>query len=182
MTINAKMRGKASAANPEKLTPYERNTRVHNSEQIEVICDSISTFGFIKPVIVDEKHMILAGHGAVQAAIELGMKSIPIRVISGLTKKEKRAYVIADNRSSELSTWDWDLLTMELKDLKSMDMDLKPMGFADFGTEKQTTRKEHNVTIGEGRFLLQLEFETEKEMEKVYGELKKRGLDIKVLE
>jgi len=126
--------------------------------------------------------MILAGHGATLAAVELNMRTIPVRQIIGLTDEQKRAYVIADNRSSELSSWDWELLTVELEELQSAEMGLKPLGFEDFGSAKTTTRKEHNTTIGDGRFLLQLEFETEKQMESVYEELDARGFDIKVLE
>lgn len=182
MATNTKMRGRASKVHPDRLTPYERNARVHNPDQVEMIAASISEFGFIKPVIVDESMMILAGHGAVEAAKHLGMSAIPIRIISGLTKKQKRGYVIADNRASELSSWDWDLLALELDDLHSADDDLVPLGFQDFGRDDTRTRRAHNVTLGEGRFLLQLEFESEKEMEAIYNELDNRGIDIKVLE
>lgn len=183
MTVNDKIRGKSEFANPTNLVPYERNSRIHSDEQIAMISESISKFGFIKPIICDENKMVLAGHGARLAAIALGMDRIPVRIISGLSDVEKRAYVIADNRSSELSTWDWELLTVELTDLKSIDMDLKPLGFPDFGNENTHERQGANVTIGEGRFLLQVEFESEGELQKLFSELKSRGFDnMKVLE
>ncbi len=182
MANNGKTRGRAFEISPDKLTPYEKNSRIHSDQQVNMIADSIMEFGFLKPVLIDEKKMILAGHGAVKAAMQCELTKIPVRQISGLTQDQKRAYVIADNRSSELSKWDWELLTVELGELKSIDMDLAPVGFADFGLDGSHTRREHNVTIGGDRFLLQLEFEDEKQMQKVYDELHERGLSIKVLE
>ena len=147
-----------------------------------MICKSITEFGFLKPVLIDEMKMILAGHGAVLAAIELGLSTIPVRQITGLTDAQKRGYVIADNRSSELSKWDWEILALELDDLKSIDMDLSPIGFAEY-TNKSTEhlRRGTNVTIGGDRFLLQVEFEDEKTMQAVYEELDQRGIECLIL-
>jgi len=168
--------------NPATLVPYERNSRIHSDSQVQMICKSITEFGFLKPVLIDEMKMILAGHGAVLAAIELGLSTIPVRQITGLTDAQKRGYVIADNRSSELSKWDWEILALELDDLKSIDMDLSPIGFAEY-TNKSTEhlRRGTNVTIGGDRFLLQVEFEDEKTMQAVYEELDQRGIECLIL-
>jgi hypothetical protein len=183
MTKNDTIKGRSMHCAPASLTPYENNSRIHSNSQISGIADSITEFGFVKPVIVDENKMILAGHGAWLAAIDLEMPQIPIRQIEGLTHDQKKAYVIADNRLSELSKWDWELLTSELVDLQSADFDLAPVGFGDFGSEGNThSRMGAKVTIGDGRFLLQIEFESEKEMESVYEELTNRGMKMKVLE
>lgn len=182
MTINSNTRGKSFEISPDRLIPYERNSRIHSDAQIDMICDSIMQFGFVKPVICDENKRLLAGHGARLAAIKLEMRKIPCRQITGLSDDEKRAYVIADNRSSELSKWDWEMLSVELSELQSADVDLKPVGFKDFGKQNTTHREGHNVIIGDGRFLLQLEFEDEPTMQQVYEELDGRGYDIKVLE
>jgi len=182
MKNDNKVSGRAKSANPNSLIPYEKNSRIHSPEQIAMICDSITEFGFLKPVLVDENKMILAGHGATLAAVELGLDAIPIREITGLTHEQKRGFVIADNRSSELSKWDWELLTLELTDLQSIDMDLKPLGFEDFGGADNThTRRGTNVTIGGERFLLQLEFEDEKELETVFNEMQGRGVECVIL-
>lgn len=181
--MNDKIRGRASFMNPASLTPFERNSRIHSDAQVDMICESIKAFGFIKPVICDEDRMLLAGHGAVLAALKLELPLVPVRSIEGLSDTQKRAYVIADNRSSELSTWDWDLLGVELADLKSIDWDLVPIGFPDFGTENTHERSGANVTIGDGRFLLQVEFDNESALQKLFEELKTRGFDnMKVLE
>lgn len=146
-----------------------------------MIADSITEFGFLKPVLIDPENVIIAGHGATLAAIQLDMTSIPVRIIEGLTDEQRRAFVIADNRSSELSSWDWELLSLELTELKALDFDLIPIGFGEFGEDQTTTRREHNVTIGDGRFLLQLEFESEKDLEKCYDEMKQRGVECQIL-
>jgi len=182
MTQKQESRGRSFEIAPDKLTPYDRNARKHSDKQITMICDSITEFGFLKPVLIDESKMILAGHGAVLAAIKLERSKIPVRQISGLSDEQKRGYIIADNRASELSTWDWNLLALELDDLKSMDMNLSPVGFADFGSAGVNGANGQSQTIGGDRFLLQLEFETEKEMQIVYEELHKREISIKVLQ
>ena len=179
---NDKTKGRATNANPATLIPYEKNSRIHSPDQISMIADSISQFGFIKPVIVDESKMILAGHGAVLAACQLEMDSIPIRQITGLSKDEKRAYVIADNRLSELSKWDWELLTEELGELQSVEFDLQPIGFGDFDEDGSShARRGTTVTIGGDRFLLQLEFASEKELEDCYNEMQGRGVECVIL-
>lgn len=181
MTTNEGITAKSTFADPGTLKPYERNSRKHSDDQVNLIAESIAKFGFLKPVLVDEDRMILAGHGATLAALQLELKRIPIRQIFGLTTDQKRAYVIADNRMSELSKWDWDLLSVELNELASIDGDLRPLGFEDFKTDKTTTRSQHTVTYGGDRFLLQLEFETEKEMQAMYEELEQRGIEAKIL-
>lgn len=179
--MNDAVSGKSTYLAPASLTPYEKNSRKHSDAQVKLIAASIKEFGFVKPVICDENRMLLAGHGAVLAATELGLDRIPVRVISGLTDAQKRAYVIADNRTSELSTWDWELLKVELDELKALDFDLQPVGFGDMKGVKTHDRKGSTVTIGDDRFLLQLEFATEKEMERVYEEMTQRGIECAIL-
>lgn len=177
------IKAKSSAMNPANLIPYEKNSRIHSESQIDMICESINTFGFLKPVLIDENKMILAGHGAVMAACRLELPTIPVRQIVGLTKGQKQGYVIADNRSSELSKWDWEILAGELDDLKALDEDmLSPVGFEDFGqVGSMHSRNGTNVTLGGDRFLLQLEFETETDLEKAFDEMNKRGIKCVIL-
>jgi ParB-like chromosome segregation protein Spo0J len=108
----------------KSLKPYFRNPRTHTKEQVETIAASIERFGFINPILVDEKNLILAGHGRLSAAKMLGLKEVPVMVVYGLTEAKKRAYCIADNRIAELAGWNENLLGHELLDLKGMDFDL----------------------------------------------------------
>lgn len=114
-----------------KLTPYQNNAKIHSKDQVEMIANSIRDFGFSNPVIVDENHMILAGHGRVMAAQKLGMKKVPCRVIEGLTEDQKKAYILADNKLFELGGWDRELLNTEME---TLDLDLSDYGFDTFET------------------------------------------------
>ena len=81
-----------------KLVPYEKNSRTHTQEQIEQIASSIQEFGFTNPVLIDENNSVLAGHGRVKAAELLELNDVPTLKVTGLSDKQKRAYVIADNK------------------------------------------------------------------------------------
>lgn len=106
-----------------ELIPYERNARTHSPEQIEAICNSLNEFGFINPVIIDENNMILVGHGRIEAAKVIGLTEAPYRRIEGLTDDQKRAYILADNKLSDLGGWNEELLNEELENI-SLDMTL----------------------------------------------------------
>jgi ParB-like chromosome segregation protein Spo0J len=112
-----------------QLLPYARNARVHSPDQVAVLVRSIQEFGFINPVLVDDDGMIVAGHGRVFAAAKLGLTQVPTIVLSHLTPAQVRAYRLMDNQSALRSTWDDDLLKIELADLKLLDFDLDLTGF-----------------------------------------------------
>lgn len=111
-----------------ELTPYENNARTHSNEQIEAICNSIREFGFINPVIIDENNMILVGHGRIEAAKVIGIEEAPYRRVENLTEDQKRAYILADNKLSDLGGWDEELLAQELENI---DLDMSLFGFDD---------------------------------------------------
>lgn len=115
------------------LRPFGRNARTHSKKQLRLIADSIETFGFTNPVLVDEDGVILAGHGRVEAAKLLGQSVVPVMILSGMSDAEKRAYVIADNRIAEKAGWDRALLASELGVLvdllPTIDLDVSITGF-----------------------------------------------------
>ena len=115
---------------PSALTPWPTNSRVHPDRQVAGIVSSIQTFGFASSVLVDETGTILCGHCRVLAAIELRMKVIPTIVVSGWTKTQKRAFVIADNKLALLSSWDIPMLTAEIEILIQEDFEIGVLGFA----------------------------------------------------
>ena len=116
--------------NPLELKAWPDNPRTHSDKQLAKLQASIVKFGFTAPVLIDEANVILSGHGRVQAAIALELSTIPVRVINGLTESKKRAYVIADNKLSQLSKWDEDLLKSELNILIQDDFDIELTGFS----------------------------------------------------
>jgi len=115
---------------PDNLKPWPNNPRTHSEKQLVKLKASIHRFGFTAPVLVDEFNVILSGHGRVQAAKELGLSTIPTRLISGLSETKKRAYVIADNKLSQLSGWDNNLLKSEMEILINEDFDIEVTGFS----------------------------------------------------
>ena len=99
---------------PEALRPWARNARTHSKKQIRQIAESIRTFGFTNPVLIDEAKTILAGHGRVAAAKLLGLETVPCRLISSMSAAQKRAYVLADNKLAQNAGWDEEILAIEL--------------------------------------------------------------------
>jgi DNA modification methylase len=107
----------------QNLVPYARNARTHSKCQIRQIAASIKTFGFTSPVLVNRSRMIIAGHGRVDAAKLLGMKSVPTICLENLSEDQIRAYILADNRLAEKAGWDNAILAIELQHLTSVDLD-----------------------------------------------------------
>ncbi|MCK4414321.1 MAG: site-specific DNA-methyltransferase [Candidatus Eisenbacteria sp.] len=113
----------------ERLKPYERNPRTHSPEQVTKIAASLLEFGWTNPILVDADCGIIAGHGRLLAARELGMTTVPVIELPHLTEAQKRAYVIADNRLALDAGWDEELLAEELKALEDLDFNLELTGF-----------------------------------------------------
>ena len=112
------------------LKPYARNARTHSKKQIRQIADSIERFGFTNPVLVSDEGEIIAGHGRVEAARLLGMKSVPTIALSHLSETERRAYVLADNKLALNAGWDREILAIELQGLIDLGFDMSVTGFS----------------------------------------------------
>jgi hypothetical protein len=107
-----------------------RNARTHSARQVEQIAASIFKFGFIIPIVVNDKGVVLAGHGRLRAAQRLGLKEVPIIVVKHLTEELQRAFMLADNRLAELAGWDEELLRVELQELSLViDFEFEVTGF-----------------------------------------------------
>lgn len=111
------------------LQPYARNSRTHSDEQIAQLAASISEFGWTNPILVDEDNGIVAGHGRLSAAKLLGMASVPVIVLDGLSEAQKRALVIADNKLAMNAGWDEALLAAEIEALGGDGFDISLLGF-----------------------------------------------------
>lgn len=113
-----------------KLIPYEKNARTHSEEQVSQIAASILEFGFTNPVLVDSKCGVIAGHGRLMAAKQLGLKEVPVIVLDHLNEKQKRAYILADNKLALNAGWDEKLLAEELADLMASGYETDSIGFS----------------------------------------------------
>lgn len=112
------------------LRPYGGNARTHSKRQIKQIVDSIKRSGFTNPVLIADDDTIVAGHGRVVAAKQLGMPHVPTVRLSHLTPTERRAYVIADNKLALNAGWDQELLATELQALVDIDFEVELTGFS----------------------------------------------------
>ncbi len=113
----------------ESLIPYVNNARTHSDEQIAQIAASIKEFGFTNPILLDNTSGIIAGHGRLMAARKLSFDTVPCIELSHLSDKQRKAYILADNRLAMNSGWDTQLLTLELKSLDDEGFDLEMLGF-----------------------------------------------------
>ncbi len=104
----------------DQIKPHPHNTRTHSNKQIRQIADSIRAVGFASPILVDENRQLLAGHGRLEAAKLLGLKTIPTIVIENLTEARKRALLLADNRIAQSAGWDRERLASELISLPEL--------------------------------------------------------------
>jgi hypothetical protein len=137
-----------------RLKPYDKNPRTHSPEQIDKLAGLILEFGFTRPVLVDEKGGILAGHGAMKAAEKLGMPKVPVVELTHLTPAQKRAYIIADNQVGLESDWDEDLLRGELQALAAEHGDLSTTGLGQEELDRLLAEVEGDGAVeggGEGR-------------------------------
>ena len=131
----------------DRLRAWPRNARTHSRKRIRQISESISRFGFTNPVLIDGDNRILAVHGRVEAARELGRDSVPCLRIAHMTPAEKRAYVLADNKLALNAGWDEELLALELKELMEADIDLD-IGITGFPIRSPFLRAAAPATFG----------------------------------
>jgi hypothetical protein len=113
----------------DRIVPYARNARQIPGRAIDKVAASIREFGWRQPIVVDKHGVIIVGHVRLLAARKLGLTEAPVHVAHNLTPAQVRAYRLLDNRSHEESSWDDDLLGLELLDLKGMGVDLDLTGF-----------------------------------------------------
>lgn len=121
------------------LKPYDRNAKTHSPEQVASIARSIREFGFLSPCLIDRAGNIIAGHGRVLAAESLGMKTVPCVFVEQLTDEQRRAYILADNRLTELGGWNMPLVFDELEALDGLAFDITLTGFT-FGEDEAPDR------------------------------------------
>lgn len=113
----------------DSIKPYKRNPR-NNDEAVGAVIQSIKKFGFRQPIVVDPENVIIVGHTRYRAAMELKLKTIPVHQATDMTPEQIKAYRIADNKTSELASWNKELLAVEIGELQQLNFDLGPLGFS----------------------------------------------------
>ncbi len=112
----------------DEVREYANNPRI-NDGAVDAVAASIREFGFKVPLVVDAHNLLIAGHTRLKAARKLGLEKVPAIRATDLTPEQVRAFRIADNRTAELSEWNYELLPIELGELQGMDYDLGLLGF-----------------------------------------------------
>lgn len=116
------------------LVPYTKNARQHPPEQIDQIAASMERFGFTIPMLVAEDGTIIAGHGRLMAAAQLGLAEVPVMVARGWSEEDRRLYTLADNRLAEIAEWDPEMLRIEIGELRE-DFGIEDMSLIGFSAE-----------------------------------------------
>jgi hypothetical protein len=115
----------------DELKPDPANPRRHAKKQVRQIAESIRTFGFVAPILIDRDGNVIAGHGRLAACRPLGITEVPTLCLDHLTPTQARAFMIADNRLAEIAIWDDRLLAEQLKELAliGLDFNIEVIGF-----------------------------------------------------
>lgn len=113
--------------NIDRLIPYENNPR-DNDKAVEKVANSIREFGFQQPLVVDVDGVVVVGHTRLKAAQLLGLEQVPVVVAKNLTPAQAQMYRLADNKTNELASWNFEKLSIELDGL-TVDFDVEDFGF-----------------------------------------------------
>lgn len=163
----------------EDLKPYENNPR-NNKDAVDYVANSIKQFGFKVPIVIDKDNVIVCGHTRYLACKKLKINEVPCVIADDLTEEQIKAYRLADNKVSEIATWNYDLLNEELDDL--IDFDMSMYGFND-NDEVEINEKEHNDLSDEvaETFEVIIECADEMQQEAIYTRLTSEGMKCRVL-
>src|SRR5438093_5637501 len=134
----------------DALTPNARNARTHSKKQIRQIADSITGFGFLVRLLIDEGGVVIAGHGRYAAAKLLGLEQVPAIKVQGLSEAKRRALALADNKIGENAGWDRELLATELPELAEIlvveGLDVSITGFSPVEIDQHTVDFEEDAS------------------------------------
>jgi len=170
------------------LIPYVNNSRTHDDEQVAQIAASIKEYGWTNPILVDEQHVIIAGHGRLSAARKLKMETVPCIQIDNLTDARRRALVIADNKLAMNASWDYDMLKAELQSLNDEAFDMSLLGFSPDELKNIMYDDVDDAPPDEfkgdasNKWQLLIEYDNENDLQNAYDEFMERGLQCKIIQ
>lgn len=156
----------------EDLKPYENNPRF-NDDAVEYVANSIKKFGFKVPLVINKDGVIITGHTRYKASLELGLKEVPCVIADDLTEEQQNAFRLVDNKVSEKSSWDFELLDEELENL---DIDMSEFGF---DLDKEVERTDLSDKIKENYEII-IKCSSEQELEETYEKLTSEGYECQV--
>ena len=131
----------------EKIIPYKNNPRI-NDKAVDAVAASIKKFGFRQPIVVDKNMVVIVGHTRLKAAIKLKRETVPC-VIADMSEEDANAYRLADNKTNELSGWNFDMLAAEIKNLSSIDMSQFGFDMSKFEEVKDAVDDGYEINLPE---------------------------------
>lgn len=158
------------------IIPYENNPR-KNADAVQYVKNSIKEFGFRVPMVLDAENVIVCGHTRFLAAQELGITEVPCTYADDLTEEQIKAFRLADNKTAEMSAWDFEKLELELSELPGIDM-------ADFGfeldfEEKTETKEPKEATYSESIGVI-IDCSDEEQAEEIFNKLQEEGYTCRI--
>lgn len=175
--------------NLNDIIPYANNPRNNDGEAVDKVASSIKEFGFNVPLVIDKDNVIITGHTRYKAAKKLKIDEVPCIYAEHLTPAQVKAYRIADNKVSEFSTWNNDLLSIEIEQLQELDFDLELTGLeiTEITDLISGDDEEEEPEVSEANFNYQEQYgvivmcEDEEQQEKIYNDLLEQGYTCKVV-
>jgi hypothetical protein len=172
----------------DDLIMYENNPKIHTDEQIDKIAKSIElTKGLRQPIVIDKNNVIVVGHGRVQAAMQLGLETVPCELADDLTEEEIRAYRLIDNELAKGES-DLDLLEQELASFNDIDMGefFDEFGENVSGSESEQISESEQPNLSSNfnykeQYGVIVMCKDEREQEKIYTRLTDEGFSCKVV-
>lgn len=158
------------------IIPYENNPR-KNTDAVQYVKNSIKEFGFRIPMVLDAENVIVCGHTRFLAAQELGMKEVPCTYADDLTEEQIKAFRLADNKTAEMSAWDFEKLELELSELPGIDM--SDFGFELDFEEKTETKEPKEATYSESIGVV-IDCSDEEEAEEIFNKLQEEGYTCRI--
>lgn len=158
------------------IIPYENNPR-KNTDAVQYVKNSIKEFGFRIPMVLDAENVIVCGHTRFLAAQELGMTEVPCTYADDLTEEQIKAFRLADNKTAEMSAWDFEKLELELSELPGIDM--SDFGFELDFEEKTETKEPKEATYSESIGVV-IDCSDEEEAEEIFNKLQEEGYTCRI--
>lgn len=164
----------------DDIKPYANNPRQNDGEAIGQVADSIKTFGWQQPIVVDKDMVIIVGETRYKAAKKLNLTSVPITVATNLTPTMAKQYRIADNRVGEYSDWDDDKLASEFEELGKVEDGLDHLGFSqddidDLISNDDTDNLPESVKKNDAQFLIKINCKDAKDQSEKFDKLVEMG-------
>ena len=141
----------------DELREYENNPR-NNDGAVDAVAASIREFGFKVPIVIDGNNEIIAGHTRIRAARALGLDKVPCIVADDLTPEQIKAFRLADNKTGEFATWDFNALDKELAELSLNGFDMQRFGFDGDKINEEDFGEEFSLPDGDKGEICQMTF------------------------